>query len=144
MAYILAVASIHGPSFSHFSRTANPEQPALTSPRRCLLRRMENFFRKAGMLCLLLILIGIPSSCKTDPMEHKPGEVLVKFKPDSSPEAVEALRNKMGLEKIKEIPKLGVTLYRIKSKLTPTEMVEKYKDNPHIEYIEPNYAYRLD
>jgi thermitase len=105
---------------------------------------MKSFFRKAALLGLLLILIGIPSACKSDPAGHRPDEVLVKFKPDSSAEAVAAVRGEMGLEKIKEIPKLGVTLYRIKSRLTATELVERYKDNPHIEYIEPNYVYGLD
>jgi hypothetical protein len=28
--------------------------------------------------------------------------------------------------------------------MTVQEVIQQYKDNPHIEYIEPNYKYRLD
>jgi thermitase len=105
---------------------------------------METYFKIFCLVAFLLLLIGFPFSCKTGEMEYASNEVLIKFKPETSSATIASISQEVGLEKIKEIPKLGVILYKIQSKMTVKEVIERYKDNPHIEYIEPNYTYKLD
>ena len=102
-------------------------------------------FLKLFWAPLFLLILLIPSfSCKTAETEYVPNEVLIKFKPNTNKSTIDAITEKIGLKEVKKIPHLGVTLYKIQSKMTVQEVVQKYKENPDIEYIEPNYKYKLD
>ncbi len=87
---------------------------------------------------------SLPSCSKASQTEYAPKEVLIKFREGTSSATIDSLCREIGLEKIKEIRKIRVTLYRIVSDMTVEDLIEKYKDHPDIEYVEPNYEYKID
>ncbi len=105
---------------------------------------MVSFLKLFWAIFFLLILLISSFSCKTAETEYAPKEVLVKFKPNTNKSTIDSITEKIGLKEVKKIPQLGVILYKIQSKMTVQEVIEKYEDNPDIEYIEPNYVYKLD
>lgn len=94
---------------------------------------------------LLAIALLAPVSCgKPGKAEYAPNEVLIKFKENTSSATIDALSEEIGLKEVKEIPRIRVKVYEITSDMTVDQVIEKYKDDPHIEYIEPNYEYKID
>jgi hypothetical protein len=83
-------------------------------------------------------------SCKQNQSEYNSKEILIKFKTNINPAEIDSLVKEIGLEKIKDIPRIEVTLYKILSELSVDEIIKKYGTNPHIEFIEPNYSYKTD
>jgi thermitase len=68
-----------------------------------------------------------------------PGQVLVKFKPEIEEPLLEATARAYGLEKIDRIPALQIYKYQIPAGLTVEETVHALRENPDVEYAEPNY-----
>jgi len=63
-------------------------------------------------------------------------EILIKYKDTATASQIASFENAQGLDKIEEFWLVGSILY-----LTPTDpiqMVAQFKDNPIIEFIEPN------
>lgn len=102
------------------------------------------FLRFSWCFFSMIILLGTTCPHTQGEREYEANEVLIKFKPQADPAIIDSLCKEMGLKKVREFPRIGVTLYRIISGMTVEEVIERYKANPHIEYIEPNYRYRLD
>jgi len=57
---------------------------------------------------------------------------------------MDSLTSELGLEKVKEIKQLNLTVFKITSKLSVEEAVKKCQQNPVVEYAEPNYTYHID
>jgi hypothetical protein len=107
--------------------------------------KMRRMLPKSAWLILLVIFITAPPSWgKGKRPEYAPKEVLIKFREGTSTATIDSICTEIGLEKIKEIQKIRVTLYRVVSEMTVEELIKKYKDHPHIQYIEPNYEYKID
>jgi thermitase len=68
-----------------------------------------------------------------------PGQVLVKFKPEIGEPLLEATARAYGLEKIDRIPGLQIYKYQIPAGFTVEETVYALRENPDVEYAEPNY-----
>ena len=105
---------------------------------------MSHFLKLFWAPILLLTLLVLSFSCRTAETENVPKEVLIKFKPNTNQSTIDSITKQIGLKEVKKIPQLGVTLYKIQSEMTVQEVIQKFKDNPNIEYIEPNYKYKLD
>ena len=105
---------------------------------------MSPYIKLFWVLFFILILLVSSFSCKTAETEYVPKEVLIKFKPNTNQSTVDSITKKIGLREVKKIPQLGVTLYKIQSEMTVQEVIQQNKDNPNIEYMEPNYRYKLD
>jgi thermitase len=69
-----------------------------------------------------------------------PGQVLVKFKPELGEPLLDETARAYGLEKIEQIPGLEIYKYQIPAGFTVEETVSALKQNPDIEYAEPNYV----
>ena len=69
-----------------------------------------------------------------------PGEVLVKFKPGVTREAIDGIREAYGLSLIKRLDSIGVYRFKIPSGSTVRDMVDALNKNPRVEYAEPNYT----
>jgi thermitase len=69
---------------------------------------------------------------------HAPGEIIVKFKPGIVDKVVNALHNTIGSELLSRNTKLGFDVVRVDEKLLP-EVLKEYRDNPLVEFAEPNY-----
>src|SRR3972149_7726833 len=96
------------------------------------------------MILIMMLFSVLLFSCKQNQSDNKSNEILIKFKTNTSTTVIDSLIKEIGLEKIKEIPRLDVTLYKIHSKSSVDEIIEKYRTNPYIEFIEPNYSYKTD
>lgn len=80
---------------------------------------------------------GLPFRSKGG--RYVPDQVLVKFKPDVSAPFVEATISAYQAKKIRRIPKIDVFLLQIPKSLTVEEMLYGLRQNPHVEFAEPNY-----
>ncbi|UCD72247.1 MAG: S8 family serine peptidase [Syntrophobacterales bacterium] len=71
--------------------------------------------------------------------QYAPGEILVKFKKDTSKADIAQLNTRLGSKSIKTFPSIGVRRIKIKPGETVAEAVNKYSSDPSVEYAEPNY-----
>jgi len=75
------------------------------------------------------------------------GEILVKFKPEVKKETIDKINKKFGVEikkklRIKNVYRLKVPpdkTIKVPPDKTINEMLKKYKEDPNVEYAEPNY-----
>jgi len=70
---------------------------------------------------------------------HKDGELLVKFKPNVFSEDKKNLHARHGAEKIREFPRLRLHHVKLKKGMSIGEAMELYRNDPLVEYAEPNY-----
>jgi thermitase len=73
-------------------------------------------------------------------IEYAPNEILVKFKIGVNRAQKEAFFQNLKTPEIKKIEKLNVHRLEIPSGKTVPEMIEKFRKNPLVEYVEPNYV----
>ena len=74
---------------------------------------------------------------------YAPAQVMVKFKPATSGPVIEAASTAYGLEKLDRIPVLDIYKFKVPGRLTVEEMVAALRQNPDVEYAEPNYIARI-
>lgn len=67
-----------------------------------------------------------------------PDEILLKFKPGVKEHAKEQVLNANALQKIDSIPQIEVDLVKVPEQARD-KVIEAFKNNPLIEYAEPNY-----
>ena len=76
--------------------------------------------------------------------DYVPGEIIVKFKPNVTEEAIAALNAVQGTSTIYTSSLAGFRRLSIPSNSTVAEMVDIYQANSNVEYAEANYiAYAL-
>lgn len=68
-----------------------------------------------------------------------PDQILVKFKPSLETRVIEASIAAYQTKKIKRIPRINVYKLQIPKNVTVEEMLFVMKQNPDVEYAEPNY-----
>jgi serine protease len=96
-----------------------------------------------------LILLGLSSGgqIKADSfifgshlnnVDYRSKEIIVKFRPDVSDGEIEAVNNANQTE-ISKKSRDGFLKLKISEKQTVEDLLKKYKDDPRIEYAEPNY-----
>jgi subtilisin family serine protease len=74
---------------------------------------------------------------------YKKGEVIVKFKPGKSLEALGAAGTAKGLRVAKNLDRaLGIQLLKFESGMSESDMVKFLKESRTVEYAEPNYIYQ--
>ncbi len=71
--------------------------------------------------------------------DYVPDQILVKFKPTVTAPFVETTIAAYQTKKIRRIPKIDVFLLQIPKNLTVEEMLYVLRQNPNIEFAEPNY-----
>ncbi|MBH0208781.1 MAG: S8 family serine peptidase, partial [Nitrospira sp.] len=84
----------------------------------------------------------LPSDLRR-PSRYIPGEVLVKFKGEASPLGIKSVTDDGGTQEIKAFSVRGSVIhqYKLDGTLSVDEAVAKYRNNPAVEYAEPNYLY---
>lgn len=75
---------------------------------------------------------------REEPGTHVPGEVLVKFRPGTSGEAVRSATKVAGATEDGEIPQIGVKKLKVPEHAVET-VVEALNHNPNVEFAELNY-----
>lgn len=71
-----------------------------------------------------------------------PGEIIVKFKAGVGNNEVSKIHARHGVSVIHKSNLAGFHRLRIPKGKTVSEMIEMYKKNPNVEYVEPNYIAR--
>lgn len=69
-------------------------------------------------------------------------EVLIKFKPDAKTEQIKAMAQDAGMQQVKEIKALNVRVFKITSGKSLEEVIKHCKQEPFVEYAEPNQTYK--
>ncbi|RTZ97803.1 MAG: hypothetical protein DSY90_06200 [Deltaproteobacteria bacterium] len=68
-----------------------------------------------------------------------PGEVLIKFRSDAKTASTDSLKKEMGLTAKKDIHAIGATLVTLNKGEDVQSAVDRLRNDPRIEYVEPNY-----
>ena len=69
-------------------------------------------------------------------------EFLVKFKPEVEEETINKINRKLGVEIKKKLGIRNIYCLKVPPSKTINEMVKKYKEEPDVEFAEPNYIRR--
>lgn len=80
---------------------------------------------------------GLPFHSKGN--RYASDQILVKFKPSLTSQAIEATIAAYQTKKLKRIPKIDVYQLQIPKSVTVEEMLFVLRQNPDVEYAEPNY-----
>lgn len=80
-----------------------------------------------------------PAGIIGPPQPYLPDEVLVKFKEEVSGRIQEALFQRLGAEKLEEIPAIGTLRLKIPAGKVES-LVKELMHQPGVEYAEPNYT----
>lgn len=72
------------------------------------------------------------------------GEILVKFRPQVSERAADAVHAKHGAKKLRAVPRLRLHHVQIKQNASVEEAVRAYSGEADVEYAQPNYLYHTE
>ncbi|WP_376766335.1 S8 family peptidase [Thermoactinomyces mirandus] len=91
---------------------------------------------------VLVALLAIPVSVFATPApadngNFVPGELIVKFKEGISAQSAQSVHQQYGAKLMEKSKYSGFEVVKFKGSIT--KMIEKYKNNPMVEYVEPNY-----
>ena len=73
-----------------------------------------------------------------------PDEVMVKFNPDTAPEAIAAIQAELQLKTIHRFRSPNLFLMKITDGTAVEAIIRKLKTYPAVEYAEPNYAVKAN
>ena len=97
--------------------------------------------KRALIFCILgFVLLGTAFPAFAEEARYVPGEILIKFRETATEGQRNGLLREMGASLIKELEFIGVSHHKLKG-LTVEEAMSRFKDHPHIEFIEPNSYY---
>ncbi|MFZ3091916.1 MAG: S8 family serine peptidase [Nitrospirota bacterium] len=74
--------------------------------------------------------------------EYVKGEVIVKYKKDVPDERINGLHQRMNAIKKRDIPNLRIQSVKIPDDMSVEDAIAQYKNDPDVEYAEPNYILR--
>jgi subtilisin family serine protease len=80
---------------------------------------------------------------RTPMVRYRTNQILVKFKPHISLFSIDSAIQSYQTSKIRQIPLLNVYQLQIPENMTIDEMIYTLGKNPDIEYVEPNYIFRI-
>ena len=105
-----------------------------------MIRLLLSFRIRIFAIKFLLVIFF----CSNGFAEYIPGEVIVKFKSDTTAYKINTLHKKIGSLKKKEFKGTRIHQMRLPDGVSVEEAVEYYKSDPDVEYAEPNYIVRID
>jgi len=98
-----------------------------------------------GPVLLGVLAIGLCSVAAAAPRTplaaHRPGEILIKFDDAASPDERQRILSDLGSTRVKRFRRIRAEQSSI-SGLSVGEAIERYREHPLVEYIEPNYIVR--
>ncbi|MBU0988466.1 MAG: S8 family serine peptidase [Proteobacteria bacterium] len=80
--------------------------------------------------------------CTVQAADYVPGELLVKHRPSVRTAASVSYQNQWGVSTIQNFKKIGVQHVKLPEDLTVAKALEIYRNDPDVEYAEPNYYRR--
>ncbi|MFC2027670.1 S8 family serine peptidase, partial [Chloroflexota bacterium] len=110
-----------------------------------------NMFKMGISAIIVALLIAslpifIPSAAAEDDksdrdLRYVPGQIIVKFKPETAIAAHDRLNEVMRMTVVREDASNKLQILNIPDNTTISEMVESYSNDENVEYAEPNYLY---
>jgi len=100
---------------------------------------MRIFITILSFLVLLALSALIPRSLHARSAEYVPGEVLVKFKDGTLVKDAANLHSTINAIKKRELRTLKLHRLKLPEQMSVEEAVRKYKQDPNVEYAEPNF-----
>ncbi len=76
---------------------------------------------------------------KAHEVTYVPGELLVKYKPAVRAAATEYFRSRWRVSTLRRFRRIGVQHLKLPKGMTVEEALEIYRNDPDVEYVEPNY-----
>ena len=76
--------------------------------------------------------------------KYAPDTIIVKFKDNISKKHIKELNKLYNTVLINDIPQLNVMILNIPKNKSVEEMINIYKDNDAVEYVEPDYYVDID
>ena len=77
------------------------------------------------------------------PLNYVPGELLVKYKQQLSLSSINSLHSELNVTEIKRFPEINVHHIKLPSGTNVEDALKAFKDNPAVEYAEPNYIRQI-
>jgi subtilisin family serine protease len=77
------------------------------------------------------------------PLNYVPGELLVKYKPQFSLSSINSLHSELNVTEIKRFSEINVHHIKLPSGTNVEDALKAFKDNPAVEYAEPNYIRQI-
>ena len=77
-----------------------------------------------------------------DKFDYVKGEVIVKYKEGVTEERINGLHQRMNAIKKRDIPNLRIQSVKIPDDMSVEDAIAQYKNDPDVEYAEPNYILR--
>ncbi|MBW2265422.1 MAG: hypothetical protein JRF28_04515 [Deltaproteobacteria bacterium] len=71
---------------------------------------------------------------------YAPGQVIVKFKPDTQQQDIETIQTELHLKILRTISRPNVYLMKIENGTPVEEIVEQLQEFEAVKYVEPNYV----
>lgn len=93
------------------------------------------------VLCLLTLVFSAQVKKEQTP-EFVPGEFIVKWKSGVASLSADTLMTAMSANKVLAFPEIGVELLRMPSTRDVSTLADQLRNDPRVEYVEPNYIYR--
>ena len=84
---------------------------------------------------------GFATATSEKTPQYVTGEILVKFKDVAGKKQIESINSTYGTSVLYTSPYAGIKRIKIPPDKTVPEMVELYRENPLVEYAEPNYIF---
>jgi subtilisin family serine protease len=95
------------------------------------------------LVAAMLFVIGPPIPARAAPPPQVPGELIIRYKASARASDRAALRGQMRAELRHDFKFLNLEHLKLKD-MTVDEAIAKYRRNPHVEYVEPNYVLTAD
>ncbi len=95
--------------------------------------------------CFLAAPVGVSGQnghnkrSKAHEATYVPGELLVKYKPAVRATATKYFRSRWGVSTLRRFRRVGIQHVKLPRNMTVEEALEIYRNDPDVEYVEPNY-----
>ncbi len=101
--------------------------------------------RFPSILLVLLILVASATTAVGQSITHEyiPNELILKFKPNTTEAQKNAILADLGAYDVVNFPRIESKYGKI-SNATVEDAIERYRNNPLVEFIEPNYVIRAN
>jgi subtilisin family serine protease len=107
-------------------------------------RRRPAIFKRRAVLLIIGVLVLFPLVPQLGwATSFVQDEILVRFRPQTSPESIYRLHSKFRSIKTTDFPLVGIQRIRISGDLSVEEAVEQYRQDDSVLFAEPNYVRRV-
>ena len=104
--------------------------------------------RRTSILSLATLAVALfvasPALAQGNSPRSIPGEVIVRWKRDAGPSERASLRAQMNAQRVREFKFIEAEHLRLPPGQSAADVIQRFRNNPRIEYIEPNYEITAD